>query len=136
MMSAATGVSPAEYSAMFDTVYVSLYKYFGSPYGAILAGTEDFCRGLYHHRRMFGGGLSSAALAAALALEGVEGFEDRFAKAMLKASSLFAELNAIPGLTIGAYEHGSKSSFELAVRDRIGRASQTACRVSRICKRR
>ena len=107
MMSTATGVSPAEYSAMFDTVYVSLYKYFGSPYGAILAGTEDFCRGLFHHRRMFGGGLSSAALAAALALEGVEGFEDRFAKAMSKASSLFAELNAIPGLTIGAYEHGS-----------------------------
>ncbi|MCE2457137.1 MAG: aminotransferase class I/II-fold pyridoxal phosphate-dependent enzyme [Dehalococcoidia bacterium] len=107
MMSAATGVSPAEYSAMFDTVYVSLYKYFGSPYGAMLAGTSDFCRGLYHHRRMFGGGLSSAALAAALALEGVEGFEDRFANAMSKASSLFDELNAIPGLTVGAYEHGS-----------------------------
>ena len=107
MMSAATGVSPAEYSVMFDTVYVSLYKYFGSPYGAMLAGTADFCRDLYHHRRMFGGGLSSAALAAALALEGVEGFEDRFAKAMSKASSLFDELNAIPGLTIGAYEHGS-----------------------------
>ncbi len=107
MMSAATGVSPAEYSAMFDTVYVSMYKYFGSPYGAILAGTSDFCRDLYHHRRMFGGGLSSAALAAALALEGVEGFEDRFTKAMKKATSLFDELNAIPGLTIGAYEHGS-----------------------------
>ena len=55
MMSAATGVSPAEYSAMFDTVYVSLYKYFGAPYGAILAGTEEFCRDLFHHRRMFGG---------------------------------------------------------------------------------
>ncbi len=107
MMSAATGVSPAGYSAMFDTVYVSLYKYFGAPFGAILAGAEDFCRDLYHHRRMFGGGLSSAALAAALALEGVDGFEDRFAKAMSKASSLFHELNAIPGLTVGAYEHGS-----------------------------
>ena len=107
MMSAATGVSPSEYSAMFDTVYVSLYKYFGAPFGAILAGTEDFCRELYHHRRMFGGGLSSAALAAALALEGVEGFEERFAKAMSKASSLFDELSAIPGLSVGAYEHGS-----------------------------
>ena len=107
MMSAATGVSPAEYSAMFDTVYVSLYKYFGAPYGAILASTEEFCRDLFHHRRMFGGGLSSAALAAALALEGVEGFEDRFAQAMSKARCLFGELNSIPGLSVGSYEHGS-----------------------------
>ena len=107
MMSAATGVSPADYSDMFDTVYVSLYKYFGAPFGAILAGTADFCRDLFHHRRMFGGGLSSAALAAALALEGVEGFEDRFAKAMSKAGKLFCELNEIPGLSVGAYEHGS-----------------------------
>ena len=107
MMSAATGVSPADYSAMFDTVYISLYKYFGAPFGAILAGTADFCRDLFHHRRMFGGGLSSAALAAALALEGVEGFEGRFAEAMSKARSLFDELNAMPGLSVGAYEHGS-----------------------------
>ncbi len=107
MLSAATGVAPADYSAMFDTVYVSMYKYFGSPYGAILAGTSDFCRDLFHHRRMFGGGLSSAALAAALALQGAEGFEDRFAKAMSKAQGLFDELNAIPGLSVEAYEHGS-----------------------------
>ena len=107
MMSAATGVSPAEYSAMFDTVYVSLYKYFGAPFGAVLAGNGDFCRDLYHHRRMFGGGLSSAALPAALALEGAEGFEERFAEAMSKARSLFDDLNANTGLTVGAYEHGS-----------------------------
>ena len=44
---------------------------------------------------------------AALALEGVEGFDDRFTKAMSKAGSLFDELKAIPGLSVGAYEHGS-----------------------------
>ena len=107
MMSAATGVSPADYSAMFDTVYVSVYKYFGAPFGAILAGTADFCRDLFHHRRMFGGGLSSAALPAALALDGLDGFEDRFTKAMAKAGKLFGELNQIDGLSVSAYEHGS-----------------------------
>ena len=107
MMSAATGISPAEYAAMFDTVYVSLYKYFGAPFGAILAGTSDFCRDLFHHRRMFGGGLSSAALPAALALDGVAGFEDKFANAMAKAQALFDDLNRIPGLSVSAYEHGS-----------------------------
>ena len=107
MMSAATGVSPADYSAMFDTVYVSVYKYFGAPFGAILAGTADFCRDLFHHRRMFGGGLSSAALPAALALDGLDGFEDRFAKAMAKAGKLFNEINLIDGLSVSAYEYGS-----------------------------
>ena len=107
MMSAATGISPSEYSALFDTVYVSLYKYFGAPFGAILAGTEEFCRDLYHDRRMFGGGLSNGSLAAALALQGMEGFEERFAEAMSKAENLFSELNQLRGLSVGSYEHGS-----------------------------
>ena len=107
MMSAATGISPAEYSDLFDTVYVSLYKYFGAPFGAVLAGTEEFCRDLYHDRRMFGGGLSSASLAAALALQGMEGFEEQFAEAMSKAKSLFSGLNHLDGLSVKTYEHGS-----------------------------
>lgn len=107
MMSTATGISPAEYSALFDTVYVSLYKYFGAPFGAILAGPEEFCRDLYHDRRMFGGGLSSASLAAALALQGLEGFKERFAEAMSKAEGLFQELNRLEGLSVESYEHGS-----------------------------
>ena len=107
MMSAATGIPPAEYSGLFDTVYVSLYKYFGAPFGAILAGTEEFCRDLYHDRRMFGGGLSNASLAAALALQGMEGFEERFAEAMSKAEALFVELNRLDGMNVESYKHGS-----------------------------
>ncbi len=107
MMSAATEIPPAEYSALFDSVYVSLYKYFGAPFGAILAGTDEFCRDLYHDRRMFGGGLSSASLAAALALQGLDGFEERFGDAMAKARTLFHDLNRLRGLSVEAYEHGS-----------------------------
>ena len=114
MMSAATGVSPAEYAAMFDTVYVSLYKYFGAPFGAILAGTAEFCQDLFHHRRMFGGGLSGVALAAALALDGMDGFERRFAAAMRKASELFCELNRMRGISVIPYENGS-NIFRLAL---------------------
>src|SRR5262249_50099436 len=36
-----TGIAPREYAAMFDTVYVSLYKYFNAPSGAILAGPRQ-----------------------------------------------------------------------------------------------
>ncbi|MDP6402514.1 MAG: aminotransferase class I/II-fold pyridoxal phosphate-dependent enzyme [SAR202 cluster bacterium] len=107
MMSAATGVSPQRYAALFDTVYVSLYKYFGAPFGAVLAGTEAFIDGLYHERRMFGGGLVSAYLPAALALNGTEGFEQRFAAAMEKAAELFHRLNSLEGVSVGCFEHGS-----------------------------
>ena len=107
MMSAATGVKPREYAALFDTVYVSLYKYFGAPFGAILAGTSEFIGDLYHDRRMFGGGLASAWLAAAIALKGTEGFEQRFAAAMEQSAELFARLNTLPGIAIGRFEHGS-----------------------------
>lgn len=107
MMSAATGVSPKEYAALFDTVYVSLYKYFGAPFGAVLAGTEEFAKDLYHERRMFGGGLSSAYLAAALALKGSEDFEARFVAAMGRATELLAGLDALEGITVERFRHGS-----------------------------
>ena len=107
MMSGATGIPPADYAALFDTVYVSLYKYFGAPFGAILAGTTEFMDGLYHDRRMFGGGLASTNFAAALALQGIAGFEERFNRAMIRARALFDKINALESVSIERFEHGS-----------------------------
>ena len=107
MMSGTTGIPPADYAALFDTVYVSLYKYFGAPFGAILAGTAELMDGLYHDRRMFGGGLASANFAAALALQGIDGFEERFNRAMTRASALFEKINALESITVEPFEHGS-----------------------------
>lgn len=107
MMSGATGISPADYAALFDTVYVSLYKYFGAPFGAILAGTAEFTDGLYHERRMFGGGLASANFAAALALRGIDGFEARFNRAMAHATALFDTINTLDGINVEPFKHGS-----------------------------
>lgn len=107
MMSGATGIPPADYAALFDTVYVSLYKYFGAPFGAILAGTAEFTDGLYHDRRMFGGGLASANFAAALALQDIDGFEERFNRAMTRARALFDKINALEGITVERFAHGS-----------------------------
>jgi threonine aldolase len=107
MMSAATGISPQQYAALFDTVYISLYKYFGAPFGAMLAGTYACLDGLYHERRMFGGGLASASLVAALVLQGSEGFETRFAAAMAKGADLIARLNEQSGLRVHRFTQGS-----------------------------
>lgn len=107
MMSAATGIHPAQYASHFDTVYVSLYKYFGAPFGAILAGPLALLHDLYHTRRMFGAGLASASLAAALALRGIDGFAERFAAAMVKGREFIAQLNQCDGIHIGQFPHGS-----------------------------
>ena len=107
MMSGATGIPAKRYASLFDTVYVSLYKYFGAPFGSVLAGTAEFCDGLYHDRRMFGGGLASANFAAALALKGAKGFEERFNAAIKHATTLFDKLNTVAGIHIRRIENGS-----------------------------
>ena len=107
MMSAASGIGLKEYCALFDTTYVSLYKYFGAPFGAVLAGDSILIYGMFHTRRMFGGGLASAYLVAALALDGLDGFEERFQSALNKGRDLFKMLNQLPAIEIQEFEHGS-----------------------------
>ena len=112
MMSAATGISIKDYAELFDSVYVSTWKYLGSPFGAILAGDQDLIDGMFHDRRMFGGGLPSGYLAAALSLGGLEGFAEKYKAAFDKATALFASINSLPGITVRSFEHGS-NIFEL-----------------------
>lgn len=104
-----TGVSVKEYAALFDTVYVSLYKYFNAASGAILAGNKNFIAPLYHQRRMFGSGLHQAWPFAAVANYYADGFEERFAKAVnisedfisrIKNNSRFQVHRVVPGTNI------------------------------------
>jgi len=87
-----TGIAPQTYAALFDTVYVSLYKYFNAAGGGVLAGPRHLLDNLYHQRRMFGGGLRQAWPYAAVALHYLDGFSERFARAVAAADTLFAAL--------------------------------------------
>jgi threonine aldolase len=77
-----SSVGVADYARPFDTVYVSLYKYFNAASGAMLAGPKEIIDGMYHGRRMFGGGLNHAWPFALVALHYLDGFGDRFSKAV------------------------------------------------------
>ena len=90
LQSACTGVDVAEYARPFDTVYVSLYKYFNAASGAILAGPRALLDDMYHTRRMFGSGLPGAWPFAAVALHHVPGFVGRFRRAV-EVSEAFIE---------------------------------------------
>ena len=90
--SAYTGRSVKEYASLFDTVYVSLYKYFNAGSGAVLAGPKALLEGLFHTRRMFGGGLPHVWPYATVALHYAEGFERRFRTAVETADVVIRSL--------------------------------------------
>ena len=100
LASAYTGISPANYAGLFDTVYVSLYKYFNAAAGAVLAGPRELIENLYHQRRMFGGSLRQAWPYAAVALHYIEGFGERFERAAAAADALFQALRRHPGCEV------------------------------------
>src|SRR6267143_1144758 len=95
-----TGIAPADYAAPFDTVYVSLYKYLNAAAGAVLAGPRALLDGLYHQRRMFGGGLPHAWPYAAVALHCLDGFAERFAEAAAASERLFEALRGHPRVAV------------------------------------
>jgi threonine aldolase len=82
LQAAYTGENIVDYANPFDTVYVSLYKYFNAASGAMLAGPRSVIDGMYHTRRMFGGGLNTVWPFALVALHYLDGFAERYSRAV------------------------------------------------------
>ncbi len=106
-----TGKSVKEYAALFDTVYVSLWKHFNGTSGAILAGDATFIDGLFHTRRMFGGSLPHAWPQVALVAKYVDGYEQEYANAWRAAEQLIALLQADGRYTVRKVENGTSKFF-------------------------
>ena len=92
LQSAYTGRDVAALARPFDTVYVSLYKYFNAASGAVLAGPAALLDGMFHARRMFGSGLPAAWPFAAVALNFLPGFVERFTSAVGISESFITEM--------------------------------------------
>ncbi|MGH8078607.1 MAG: beta-eliminating lyase-related protein, partial [Lysobacter sp.] len=89
-----SGKSVREHAALFDTVYVSLWKHFNGASGAILAGDAGFIDGMFHMRRMFGGSLPHAWPQVALVPQHANRYEDDYAKSWRTTDQLIALLQA------------------------------------------
>src|SRR6187431_1350785 len=105
--SAYTGISPAEYSAQFDTVYISLWKYFNCGIGAILAGPKKVLDGMFHVRRMFGGNLAVGWNAALVANHFMDGFEGRLKSAVQTSETFYTAMAKHPKFTIERIPNGT-----------------------------
>jgi threonine aldolase len=105
--SAYTGISPAEYAAPFDTVYVSLWKYFNCGIGAVLAGPKRVLDGMFHVRRMFGGNLAIGWPAALVAQHYMDGFADRLRSAVRVSEDFYAAIARHPKVRVERIPNGT-----------------------------
>jgi threonine aldolase len=105
--SAYTGRSPGEYAAPFDTVYVSLWKYFNSGQGAILAGPRRVLDGMFHTRRMFGGNLAVGWPAALVARHYMDGFVGRLKSAVDVSEAFYRSIAAHPRVAVERIPNGT-----------------------------
>jgi threonine aldolase len=115
LQAAYTGQSVADFARPFDTVYVSMYKYFNAASGAILAGPREVIDGMYHGRRMFGGGLSSVWPFAMVALHYLNGFGERYSQAVRTSEEWIRALARQDRFTITRVPLGT-NLFRLQVR--------------------
>jgi len=102
-----TGIPVESWAGLFDTVYVSLWKYFNAGSGAILAGPADLLDGLFHTRRMYGGSLIRGWVYAAVALHFLDGFEERFQRGIEVSEDLFSRLENHSSFTLRRIPGGS-----------------------------
>jgi threonine aldolase len=98
--SAGYGRSPAEISALFDTVYVSFYKGIGALPGCCVAGTEDVIEQVREWRQRMGGTLYGLWPAAASALTLLAERLPKFPRYLDHARAIAAALSGSPGITV------------------------------------
>lgn len=94
LLLAPPGFDVRAYVAEFDTVYVSLYKYLGAPFGAVLAGSKPDIEQAREWRHVHGGTPYQAWMPALLALERLPRFRTQIAQAHARVRGLIAALVA------------------------------------------
>lgn len=107
LFSGRPGFDLRAYAAPFDTVYVSLYKYLGAPFGSVLAGNKETIAKVRDLRHIYGGMIYQGWQAALPALAALPGFAERFTAARQAGDQLLAGLQAAGGFTIKPVADGS-----------------------------
>ena len=105
--SAYTGISPAEYAEPFDMVYFSLWKYFNSGIGAILAGNKNDLEYMFHTRRMFGGNLYAGWSASLVARYFMESYIDRLKTAIAISEDFYSAIDQHPAFIVTRIPNGT-----------------------------
>ncbi|UWQ33759.1 threonine aldolase family protein [Leisingera sp. M527] len=94
--SAATGISPADYAAGFDTVWIDFSKALGTPMGGVLAGSAEFIQEAWRAKQQMGGAMRQSGILAAMCLYGLDHHVDRLSEDHRLAKYLADQIRALP----------------------------------------
>lgn len=101
------GFDMQAYTAPFDTVYISLYKYLRAGSGAVLAGTRSQMAEARDLRHVYGSMICHGWQSALPALDALNGFSQRFTAARQTADLFLANLQKSGGFVPTSVENGS-----------------------------
>ncbi|WP_432947821.1 threonine aldolase family protein [Kribbella sp. CA-253562] len=96
----ARGEDPALLAGPFDLVAVSLTKGLGCPIGSVLVGSSDHINKLVRYRRMLGGTMHQAGIAAAAGLYALDHHVERLVDDHAHARLIAEALAGVPGVSI------------------------------------
>jgi threonine aldolase len=96
----ASGVSGRDWARPFDSVSVCFSKGLGAPLGSALAGPREFVRRARRIRKLFGGGMRQAGVAAAAALYALDHHVERLAEDHRNARVIARAVADAPGLRL------------------------------------
>ena len=96
-----TGIPATEYAERYDSVTICFTKGLGCPFGAVLAGSEEFIQRAWRFRQLLGGGLRQSGFMAALCLYALDHNVERLAEDHRHAAqiaSVLEELEWVDGV--------------------------------------
>ncbi len=96
----ASGRTPAELAAPFDSVSVCFSKGLGTPAGSALVGSKELIARAHRVRKMLGGGMRQAGVLAAAALHALDQHVERLADDHANARLLAEGLQGLDGVTV------------------------------------
>jgi threonine aldolase len=91
----ASGVSPREYAAPFDSVSVCLSKGLGCPAGSLVAGSKEFVKRVHRFRKLVGGGMRQIGFLGAAGIYALDHHINRLEEDHRKAKRMAMELAKI-----------------------------------------
>ena len=98
----ATGTSPRELAAGFDSVSICLSKGLGAPVGSVLLGSDALIASGKRWRKMLGGSMRQSGILAAAGLHALDHHVERLAEDHARARALAAGLREIKDLSVQA----------------------------------
>ena len=96
----ASGISPKDYAAPFDSVSVCLSKGLGCPAGSLVAGSRDFIKRVHRFRKMVGGGMRQIGFFGAAGIYALDHHINRLEEDHRKAKKMAQGLARIQNVLI------------------------------------